>query len=192
MFAGRLAPLAFMAMLAHHQGDLSSALTLSQEALAVAQELNFKQEQASASMNAGYILLRLARIDEASEFLQKALELWQELGESKMLAETKSALARTCLAGAKSARALELVEEVMATLTGGPHIDPKNIREMAFSSLEGMDEPFDALLNSYLVLDLFKLRGRTTSPLTPPVIRTAWIEDGLNESFLNNIPLTNK
>ena len=99
------------AMLAAHVGDLSSALSLSQEVLALAQELNLEYEQATAITYAGYTLLSMDRIEEASERFQEAMDLWQKLGESKMLTggiETRAALARTCLAGGKEKKHLSL------------------------------------------------------------------------------------
>lgn len=179
------------AMLARQLGEPSSAVKLSREALALAQTLNLNLEQASALTNAGYALLGMGRAGEASESLHKALGLWADYVGSNMLPEVKAASARASLAQGRTEDALKLVEEVLAALIGHPKVNPQNIRELAFSALEGMEEPFEALLNSYLVLD--SAGDPRAKPLLDSAYRllseqAAWIEDeSLRESFLENI-----
>jgi tetratricopeptide (TPR) repeat protein len=180
------------AILADHRGDRVSALALSQEALALAKELNLKRELAEAFTYAGNFLLSMARIDEASEHLQEAQELWQELGDLRILAEVRAACAHVCLAGGNQAEALAQVEQVLECLTGQAQASTRDIQEMTFSSLEGMVEPFAALLHCCIVLE--SIGDARAQPLRESACRllleqASWVDDeSLRKSFLENVP----
>ena len=79
----------------------------------------------------------------------------------------------------------------MAALAGQPVALAQNIQELAFSPLQGMEEPFAALLNSYIVLEsIGDPRAGSLLNTTYRLLceQASWIEDeSLRESFLENV-----
>jgi tetratricopeptide (TPR) repeat protein len=142
-------------------------------------------------LSAGKALLALGRSGEASESSERAVQILEGLGELKRLAEARAGLARAWLAAGKREQALDLVERVLADLTGQSKADSQGLQELAFSTLEGMDQPFEALLSCYKVLD--SAGDPRAEPLLVSAYRllfeqASWIEDeGLRKSFLENI-----
>jgi tetratricopeptide (TPR) repeat protein len=182
------------ALLESHIGNLPTALSLSQEAFALAQELDLKYEEACAITYAGVALLNMNELEQAIDRLQEGLERWVELDKLNMLTEAnyvRAALARNYLEGGEREKAIELVEELLASLVGQPVTTAKLIRDLPFSALEGIEEPFEMLLNAHIVLETAAdMRADALLDATYRLLleQASWIEEeSLRDSFLENI-----
>ena len=176
------------AHLAANQGSYSEALERSQQAMQAAQELGQKGFQAQAAFWAGQALLGMGQPAEAHQSFVKAAGLLEDLGESRLAIEAQAGLAEALLAEKRVQEALPLAVKVLDYFMGGKEGGQKITEER----LEGMDDPFQALLACYQVLTAAgdrhaaRLLSRARDLLQAQAARLGRPEQ--QKSFLENLP----
>jgi tetratricopeptide (TPR) repeat protein len=95
-----------------HTGRLSQAIDCGERSLALARALNLR-EQMAFTLNdlGGYWTRVVGRLDRAKEVLREASDLWRELGNRPMLADSLGALCICCVFAGEYDQALALSEE---------------------------------------------------------------------------------
>ena len=170
--------LQILASLLAKVGDHEQAASLAREALELDQELGARSAEAAAWTTLAAALVSGGDLESATEAYQRGLEIRRELGEQNLVIESVAGLVRVALIQGDRARALTLVEEVLAYLDENP--------------IEGTDEPLDIYLTCYQVLQA-NLDSRTLRVLhkahTLLLEKAAMISDeSLRRSFLENVP----
>jgi DNA-binding SARP family transcriptional activator/class 3 adenylate cyclase/tetratricopeptide (TPR) repeat protein len=100
-------------------GDAEQAQEYAQEGLQVGIQAGHRGVQALALMSLGHALGDLARLDEAPEAFQRALDLWRQLGSQNGAMICLAALARISLTQGNLAAAQDHVEEILSYLETG-------------------------------------------------------------------------
>jgi tetratricopeptide (TPR) repeat protein len=127
------------------QGRLDEAKALFEEIVASSKQTGQQEQEALARSNLGYVEARNANLDEAASILEAAAELFEELGATSFVLETKARIAEVAALKNDGARALELADELlayggdaagMATLRSTTH----RVRGTALSQLGRLDE----------------------------------------------------
>lgn len=109
---------------AYRRGDNAAVVALENEALADALRLGDRREQAGSLYGLGMAALAEGRLDDAERFYAEALALWDAIGEARLTAVARRALARTHEARGRYAEAVELQVGALETLlTDGRAID---------------------------------------------------------------------
>ncbi len=128
----------FLGLLAYLRGDHTASLAQANEALRIAIEIGWVRGQSYALMVRGHALCGLGRLTMAEAAYNRARALREELSEPVLLLETCAGLARVALIRGEAAKALALIEPILAHLAGG--------------DLSGTDEPAHVELICYTVL----------------------------------------
>jgi adenylate cyclase len=127
-----------LALLSHQRGKDAAALEQGQQALAIAQDLEYRNDEAYALTYLGHALASLGQLDEADGAYRSALETRDEFGQSPLVAEVQAGLARVALVRNEPADAQNHVEQILSHLQTG--------------SVDGADEPLRIYLTCYRVL----------------------------------------
>jgi predicted ATPase/transcriptional regulator with XRE-family HTH domain len=98
------------------RGDAASALASYREAAALIDASGARTYANMADLGMGEALADLGRMEEAREWLQRALTLQRELGQRHAAPMTLSALARVALAQGRLAEASALADEVLSVI----------------------------------------------------------------------------
>jgi predicted ATPase/transcriptional regulator with XRE-family HTH domain/Flp pilus assembly protein TadD len=112
------------------RGDAESALTSYREAAALIDASGARTYANAADLGIGEALADLGRMDEAREWLQRALTIQRELGQRHAMPVTLSALARIALAQGRQVEASTLVDEVLTVIGASNYEHASNMPGM--------------------------------------------------------------
>lgn len=121
----------------YHMGDVEQALVYAERAIAAAEAVGTRVDQADALVTTGMILASMNRLDEATCRYLRAIALCDALDSAAEVITSRSGLALVCLAEHAWPEALAYAEKLLANL----------------SEHAGGDQPFAVYLTCYRVLD---------------------------------------
>jgi predicted ATPase/class 3 adenylate cyclase len=185
-----------LGLVSHNLGKVAGAMQHIDRALAVMQEMGYIREKAFALNYKGFILLDLGQIEDADAAFREALAAWDQTAERNTRIEAVAGLAKTSILLGRAEIARRAVEEILAHL-GTDIITPDwAASETYLVPLQGMDTPFQALLETYEVLqnlqdpraDIFLKHANQLLQLAAERIGS----DAMRQSFLENIPFHKK
>ncbi len=176
----------------HYQGNETAALQFVEQALSVMREMEFIREKAFALNYKGYILLDLGQIADADAVFREALAAWDLTAERNPRIEAVAGLAKTSVLLKKEVEARRAMEEILAHL--GPEITNTDwaASETLLVPLQGMDAPFQALLETYEALQ--KLQDPHAAIFLEHAYQLLQLaaerigDRTMSQSFLENIP----
>lgn len=175
---GEADTLAGLGALAYTTHNLELALTFTQQAQAIAQELSNEYILGYALTMCGHIWLALGHRVEAQAAYTRAIQLRRAMAQTSLVIESVAGLANVRRAEGRQTEALVLVEEILTHL--------------AVDSLNGTEDPFQIYLTAYhLLRDVHDPRADhvLASGRAALMARAALIsDDEMRRSFLENVP----
>jgi len=176
---GEARTLVLLSRLACNRGDYAAAHQSSQLSTQMAREAGNPQLEAESLSSLGDALIGLHQPHDAALAYQHALSLYGTLGNARLAAEPKTALAGIALADGNLALAQALVDEILPVLDAHPR--------------SSLDEPFSAYLICVRVLQAGQQHARATAVLqaTHTLLQAyaARIDDAvLRHSFMEQVP----
>lgn len=130
--------LGLLGLVLHHQGEDETACQYCRQAAEIAAEVGSRMYQGNALTYLGHALAALGHAGEARQAYRQALDLRRDAQQAHLAIDAQAGLARLALAQGDLEGAGQVVEEVLAYLAG--------------RSLSGADEPIQAFLTCYQVL----------------------------------------
>jgi hypothetical protein len=154
--------------------------------------MDYIREKAFALNYKGYILLDLGQIGDADAVFREALAAWDLTAERNPRIEAVAGLAKTSILQKKEEEARRAVDEILAHLGTDIATRDLTVSEAHLVPLQGMDAPFQALLETYEVLQkLQDPRAAMFLEYTYRLLQAAAERIGdraMSQSFLENIP----
>ena len=133
------------ALVAEARGDLRSAQTMVERALALYGEVDHRRALALLRLTSAWVMLRQEKpqLAEATALLEHALAEFVEVGNPVDLASTETELSRCALLGGEPERAADLASTAIGRLADAPRLETSRARaaladaQLALGDLEG-------------------------------------------------------
>jgi tetratricopeptide (TPR) repeat protein len=175
----------------HCLGNDQTAERRCREALGLATAASLARERVNATIFLGHALTGQGRLAPAAEAYREGLEILLEMNHPSRIAEVNTWIGSASLASGDTGEAGRRINAVLAYLESFSPAAAGGLRAIPYAPLEGMDEPFRALLACIRVLlalgdgrhgDLLSAAYRLLQE------QAAVLDETTRQGFFENIP----